>query len=114
MLSGTKLTFDEESQALYDAVAPTHPESYFQGMLDELERRLPGTGPLVDRVEAYRKQFVIPRDRLGRVFELAIAECRRADAAARGAAGRRELHGRVRDRTSRGAATTGTRATTAA
>ena len=55
MLSGTKLSFDEESQALYDAVAPTHPESYFQGTLDELERRLPGTGPLIDRVRRVPK-----------------------------------------------------------
>jgi hypothetical protein len=77
MLSGTKLSFDEESQALYDAVAPTHPESYFQGMLADLDRRLPGNGPLIGRVEAYRKQFVVPRDRLGKVFDLAIAECRR-------------------------------------
>src|SRR5436190_7428410 len=77
MLAGTKLSFDEESQALYDAVAPTHPASYFQSMLDDLERRLPGKGQLIDRAEAYRKQFVIPRDRLGKVFELAIAECRR-------------------------------------
>jgi hypothetical protein len=76
MLSGAKLSFDEESQALYDAVAPTHPEAYFQGMLDDLERRLPGKGPLIDRAEAFRKQFVVPRDRLGRVFDLAIAECR--------------------------------------
>ena len=77
MLSGAKLSFDEESQALYDAVAPTHPESYFQGMLDDLERRLPGTGALIDRAEAFRKQFVVPRDRLAKVFDLAIAECRR-------------------------------------
>jgi hypothetical protein len=77
MLSGTKLSFDEESQALYDAVAPTHPESYFQSTLDDLDRRLPGKGPLIDRVEAYRTQFVIPRGRLGKVFDLAIAECRR-------------------------------------
>jgi hypothetical protein len=77
MLSGAKLSFDEESQALYDAVAPTHPESYFQAMLDDLERRLPGPGPLIDRAEAFRKQFVVPRDRLGKVFDLAIAECRR-------------------------------------
>ena len=77
MLSGAKLSFDEESQALYDAVAPTHPESYFQAMLDDLERRLPGKGPLIDRAEAFRKQFIIPRDRLGKVFDLAIAECRR-------------------------------------
>jgi hypothetical protein len=76
MLSGTKLSFDEESQALYDAVAPNHPEPYFQGMLDDLERRLPGKGALIDRVEAFRKQFVIPRDRIGKVFDLAIAECR--------------------------------------
>jgi hypothetical protein len=77
MLSGAKLSFDEESQALYDAVAPTHPESHFQAMLDDLERRLPGKGPLIERAEAFRKQFVIPRDRLGKVFDLAIAECRR-------------------------------------
>jgi hypothetical protein len=77
MLSGARLSFDEESQALYDAVAPTHPESYFQAMLDNLERRLPGKGRLIDRAEAFRKQFVIPRDRLGRVFDVAIAECRR-------------------------------------
>jgi hypothetical protein len=77
MLSGAKLSFDEESQALYDAVAPTHPEPYFQSTLDDLDRRLPGKGPLIARVEAYRKQFVIPRDRLGKVFDLSIAECRR-------------------------------------
>jgi hypothetical protein len=77
MLAGAKLSFDEESQALYDAVAPTHPESYFQAMLDDLERRLPGKGRLIDRSEAFRKQFIIPRDRLGTVFDLAIAECRR-------------------------------------
>jgi hypothetical protein len=77
MLSGGKLTFDEESAALYDAVAPTHPESYFQGTIDGLDRALPGSGPLIDRYEAFRQAFVIPKDRLGRVFDTAIAECRR-------------------------------------
>jgi hypothetical protein len=77
MLSGTKLSFDEESQALYDAVAPTHPDAYFEALLADLEQRVPGRGPLLDRVEAYRRQFVIPQERLGRVFDLAIAECRR-------------------------------------
>jgi hypothetical protein len=77
MLQGAKLTFDEESQALYDAVAPVHPESYFAAALDDLARLLPGDGPLVERFDAYRQQFVIPRDRLSRVFDLAIAECRK-------------------------------------
>ena len=76
MLKGERLSFDEESQALYDSVAPTYPASHFQEILDTLERRFPGDGPLVARVEAYRKQFVIPRDRLDTVFQTAIQECR--------------------------------------
>ena len=76
MLQGAKLTFDQESQALYDAVAPVHPDSYFQSTLDEIARLLPGSGPLVDRFDAYRQKFVIPPDRLTRVFNRAIAECR--------------------------------------
>jgi hypothetical protein len=76
MLEGAKLTFDEESQALYDAVAPVHPEAYFDETLKELERALPGDGPLVDRFEAFRRKFVVPADRLSRVFDRAIAECR--------------------------------------
>jgi hypothetical protein len=77
MLSGVRMTFDEESDALYDAVAPNRTESYFQTALDELDRRLPGKGSLIDRYDAYRQAFVIPRDRLARVFELAIGEARR-------------------------------------
>jgi hypothetical protein len=77
MLSGKKFSFDEESRALYDAVAPTHPESFFQATVDELDRRLPGTGLVADRLEAYRQRFVIPKDRLSAVFDRAIAECRR-------------------------------------
>src|SRR5262249_12018788 len=67
-LKGDRLSCDEESRALYDAVAPTYPESHFQEMLDRLERRFPGSGPLVDRYDAFRRQFVIPADRLDAVF----------------------------------------------
>ena len=77
MLSGTKLSFDEESQALYDAVAPTHPESYFQDTIDQLDRALPGKGPLNDRYVAFRSKFVVPPDKLDQVFNAAIAECRK-------------------------------------
>jgi hypothetical protein len=76
MLQGARLTFDEESQALYDAVAPVHPESFFEATLRELERLLPGEGTPGERYEAFRKHFVISRDRLARVFDRAIAECR--------------------------------------
>jgi hypothetical protein len=76
MLDGAKLTFDQESQALYDAVAPTHPASYFADMLKELDRLLPGDAPLVDRYDTFRQKFIIPANRLARVFDRAIAECR--------------------------------------
>ena len=76
MLNGEKLTFDEESLALYDAVAPVHPESYFAAALKELDTLLPGDAPLVDRYDAFRQKFIIPSNRMARVFDRAIAECR--------------------------------------
>ncbi len=76
-LAGRRFSFDEESAVLYDAVAPTYPESYFADTLDRLEPLLPGTGPLGDRLEQFRQQFVVPTHRLRPVFEAAIAESRR-------------------------------------
>jgi hypothetical protein len=76
MLQGERLAFDAESRALYDAVAPTHPESHFQAIVASLEKRFPGEGALVDRFEKYRQAFVIPKDRLDKVFRTAIDACR--------------------------------------
>ena len=76
MLKGERLSFDEESRALYDAVAPTQPDSHFQQILNTLEKRFPGKGPLVERYEAFRRDFVIPRDKLDPVFQRAIDACR--------------------------------------
>jgi hypothetical protein len=80
MLLGKRLSFDEESRALYDAVAPTHTESHFQAILDSLDAMLPGPGSVQARLERYRSGFVIPRDRLDGVFTRAIQECRRRTA----------------------------------
>jgi hypothetical protein len=76
MLGGRRFDFDAESKALYDAVAPTHTEQEFAAVLTELERRLPGEGPLPRRYEAYRTKFVVPSDKLGAVFDAAIDGCR--------------------------------------
>ena len=80
-LQGTQYTFDEESDALYDVVAPTHDAQYFQVMLDSLELLLPGSGPIADRVAAFKQDFVIPPERVDTVFRTAIAEARRRTAA---------------------------------
>jgi len=76
MLQGKKLSFDAESLALYDAVAPVKPESEFQAVLAQLEAKLPGDGPLIDRYDRFKQSFVIPKNRLDRVFQQAIRSCR--------------------------------------
>jgi hypothetical protein len=76
MLQGKRMTFDEESRALYDAVAPTHPEARFASAISALEKKLPGEGPLIKRYEAFKEAFIIPRDRLDAVFQAAIRACR--------------------------------------
>jgi hypothetical protein len=81
VLQGRRLPFDEESRALYDAVAPTNGEPHFQALLARLDAALPGTGPVPARYEAFKQRFVIPRDRLDRVFQAAIAGCRERTAA---------------------------------
>ena len=76
MLTGARLAFDEESKALYDAVAPVHTEADFAAVLAKLDAMLPGSGSMVDRFDEFRKHFIIPKDRLDAVFTAAIAACR--------------------------------------
>src|SRR5205814_8738494 len=74
MLKGEKLKFDDESRALYDAVAPTFPDSHFDQIITQLDAKIPGKGPsrtggsLWERYENWRK----PRSEERRVGK----ECR--------------------------------------
>ena len=77
LLEGKKLSFDDESLALYDAVAPIHPESHFQKILNQLEVLLPGKGSLNDRYTIFKQNFQIPKDKIDNVFQAAVAESRR-------------------------------------
>jgi hypothetical protein len=88
MLKGEKLKFDDESRALYDAVAPTFQDSHFEEIIRQLEAKIPTQNresgsdpsrtatPLWQRYENWRKPFVIPKEKLDVVFQLAIKECR--------------------------------------
>jgi hypothetical protein len=76
LLGGARMSFDKESRALYDAVAPTHPDEHFQAILDRLEPLLPGNGSLAARYQRFKQGFVVPPDRLDEVFQAAIAACR--------------------------------------
>src|SRR5207302_8346639 len=78
MLKGEKLKFDDESRALYDAVAPTFPDSHFEQIIAQLESKIPGasrTGSsLWQRYEEWRKPFVIPKEKLDAAFQAASKE----------------------------------------
>lgn len=76
MLGGATLSFDDESRALYDAVAPTHDSTYFETILARLDSALPGSGPVPERYQRFRGQFVIPPARLDTVFRTAVTACR--------------------------------------
>jgi hypothetical protein len=69
--------FDEESRIVFDAVAPDYDAAHFERILARVAALVPGEGPLSARVEAFRRRFEIPKDRLAAVFDAAIAECRR-------------------------------------
>ena len=77
MLKGEKLKFDDESRALYDAVAPTPFRiRILTRSLPSWRRRFPAKARCGKRYEEWRKPFVIPKEKLDTVFQLAIKECR--------------------------------------
>jgi hypothetical protein len=76
MLGGERLTFDQEAQALYDAVPPRHGDTYFDSLLGRLDTLLPGRAPLAERYQRFRDRLMIPGARVDTVFKTAIAACR--------------------------------------
>ena len=75
--AGVKKTFDQSTQMIYDAVAPEVPDEHYAAILAEIDKLLPGSGTLTERVEAERKRFEIPKDKLAAVFQAAIDEARK-------------------------------------
>jgi hypothetical protein len=75
-LEGDTLAFDDEARALFGAVPPTYPDTYFDSLLAELDALLPGREPLAARLQGFRARVTIPPARVDTVFKRAIAECR--------------------------------------
>ena len=76
LLGGKRMSFDEESKALYDAVAPSNGAAHFDGILSELDSVLPGRGPVAARYAAFRKDFLVPPGKVDTIFRTAIAACK--------------------------------------
>ncbi len=76
LLQGKKLSFDDEAKALYDAEPPHRSDLQFSETLGQIDSLLAGKGSLIERYEGYKRKFVIPVEKLDRIFSAAIAECR--------------------------------------
>ena len=85
LLGGAEMSFDEESEALYDAVAPVLGAAHFEETLQQLDGILAAQGlaegSVLDRLDTFRSAFVIPADKVDAVFRAAIDECRHRSAA---------------------------------
>jgi hypothetical protein len=80
MIRGGTFTFDEEARALYDAEPPKRGVDYFINVKNEIESLLPGTGNLNERIDAFREEFIIPKDKINAVFVAAVEEGRKRTA----------------------------------
>jgi hypothetical protein len=80
MVGGERLSFADEASGLFGVAVTTRPLTDFDPVLAQLERSIPGTGSLAERMAAFNDRYVIPANRLRPVFDAAIAECRRRTA----------------------------------
>ncbi len=78
--AGVKLSFADEAEGLFATRPQLQPLDRFDAVLADIERLLPGDGPLWQRVDALKNKVVVPPDRLTAVMQAAIAECRRRTA----------------------------------
>ena len=76
MLSGETLSFEEEALGLFGVRPELKPLSAYDPILAEIDKLVPGEGPLWQRVDSFLDRFVVPAERLKPVFDAAITECR--------------------------------------
>lgn len=76
MMGGTRFAFADEAERLFGIRPQLKPLASYDRHLGAVEALVPGDGALAERVEAYLDRFTIPKDRLQKVFDVAIARCR--------------------------------------
>jgi hypothetical protein len=76
LLSREKLSFDEESEGLYNIILPDMKLSEFYEIRKKLEAILPGKGDLENRMKLFREQFTVPPEKVEAVFRAALKEAK--------------------------------------
>lgn len=78
LLRGKRLSFDEEARRIYGVAPPHHDDEYYRALHRQLDAAVPGRGPLRERMDAFKKQFIVPPERLRAALEAALEACRGA------------------------------------
>jgi len=76
MLKGEKLSFEDEAEGLFAVRPKLKPLPSYDPLLEQVEKLVPGPGPLAERVERFQQRSTVPADKLKPVFDAAIAECK--------------------------------------
>jgi len=76
MLRGETIPFADEAEGLFGVRPELIDLATLDPVLERIEQLVPGEGPLNERIEKLRDQFVVPNDRLKAVMDAAVAECR--------------------------------------
>lgn len=79
MLRGEEIPFADEAEGLFGVRPELIDLTTLDPVLVQIEELVPGDesdGPLYERINAFRDQFVIPADRLDAVIDAAVDECR--------------------------------------
>lgn len=76
MLQGEKFSFEQEAKLLYEVDPPPVSLAELETARKELDKALPGSGPLEERYAKFSRRFEIPPDRIDPTFRAAIAEAR--------------------------------------
>jgi hypothetical protein len=83
-LAGAEMSYSDEVERTYGVRPHFTPEEQFEAAHEELDRLLPGAGPLADRYQAWREGDPVPTDVLPAEFEGICAELRGRTEAALG------------------------------
>ena len=59
MLRGERLSFDDEAQGLFGVRPKLKPLGAYDAVLARIDKLVPGSGPLAERVDAYQDRFLI-------------------------------------------------------
>jgi hypothetical protein len=79
-VSGQQLGFEEEAQAYFDVAPQVTDEDVFEAYQGKVDSLLPGRGPLLERVLAWKRSTELQRQQVLPIYEALVEECRRRTA----------------------------------